>query len=122
MPKKVALRWHAEATAAFCDADLFLRWQETTHDERLEQLQSTIELIYGKSAAKYTALAPLAPEDRVVMCPKSRHLPERHVHTALQRLAKAEPLRVEATTTTLVTRLRPALLSIEVPYRQCPLR
>ncbi|KDO23529.1 hypothetical protein SPRG_10723 [Saprolegnia parasitica CBS 223.65] len=126
VPKKVALRWHAEATAAFCDADLFLRWQEATQDERLEQLQSTIELIYGKSAVKYTALAPLAHEDRVFMCPKSRYVPERNVHTALQRLAKAEPLRLETTTTSLVTRLRPALLSVEVrrvlcdrPTRMC---
>ncbi|OQR82042.1 hypothetical protein THRCLA_23254 [Thraustotheca clavata] len=51
IPKDVAMKWHKEAQQAFSDAKEFLSWHENSWDERIEQLQTTAELIYGRIPA-----------------------------------------------------------------------
>ncbi|ETV79125.1 hypothetical protein H257_07860 [Aphanomyces astaci] len=56
--KRVARKWQRDATACFVETDLYLRWRDKTHDDRLGAVQATWALMYGHSSDIYRVLSP----------------------------------------------------------------
>ncbi|KAF0719370.1 Aste57867_1091 [Aphanomyces stellatus] len=114
LPPRLASKWHRDANTCFTESDLYLRWLDTTTDERTEALQSTWQTIVGGPSDKYRVSSidhppPLSsPDQDPLQLNRVIYRPTATMHslafmdtTPSMRLQKTPPLHAAQSTTWL---------------------
>ncbi|ETV99183.1 hypothetical protein H310_07977 [Aphanomyces invadans] len=56
--KQLVQKWQNDAAKCFVEADLFLRWRNSTHDDRQAALQATWAVVFSHTSEKYHVQQP----------------------------------------------------------------
>ncbi|RHY34062.1 hypothetical protein DYB32_001149 [Aphanomyces invadans] len=56
--KQLVQKWQNDAAKCFVEADLFLRWRNSTHDDRQAALQATWAVVFSHTSEKYRVQQP----------------------------------------------------------------